>query len=67
MAGSWPTRQSRFWSWRSAVVIFLVNLAVAAKEVEQERETAPERVVLDELQLHPERAAEKKPSSPFED
>jgi ABC-type transport system involved in multi-copper enzyme maturation permease subunit len=51
----------------SAVVIFLVNLAVAAKEVEQERETAPERVVLDELQLHPERAAEKKPSSPFED
>ncbi len=51
----------------SAVVIFLVNLVVAAKEVEQEREAAPERVVLDELQLHPERAAEKKPSSPFED
>ena len=52
----------------SAVVIFLVNLVVAAKEVEQEREAAPERVALDELQLHPERAAaEKRPSSPFED
>jgi hypothetical protein len=52
----------------SAVVIFMVNLVVAAKEVEQEREAAPERVALDELQLHPERAAaEKRPSSPFED
>lgn len=51
-----------------AVAIFLANLVVAAREVEQEREAVPERVVLDELQQHPERAAaEKRPSSPFED
>jgi hypothetical protein len=49
-------------------VVFVVNLAVAAREVEQVRQATPQRVVQDELALHPERAVQpKKPTSPFDD
>jgi hypothetical protein len=51
-----------------AAVVLAVNLAVAAREVEQVRQATPQRVVQDELDLHPERAAQpKKPASPFDD
>ena len=51
----------------SAVVVFFANLVAATKEVEQEREAVPQRVILDDLVLHPERAAVAKKSSPFDD
>lgn len=52
----------------SAAVVFLINLVVTAREIEQEREAVPERVILDELQQHPERAVTKKrPANPFEE
>ncbi len=51
----------------TALGIFLINLILAAREVEQVRQEEPERVKLDELQLHPEKVAPPKPTSPFED
>jgi hypothetical protein len=39
-----------------ALGVFLLNLAFAAREVAAEREQTPQRVVEDELQLHPEKA-----------
>lgn len=51
-----------------AAAIFLVNMIVAAKEVEEVRQEEPERVRQDDLELHPELAPkEEKPTSPFDD
>jgi hypothetical protein len=51
-----------------AMLMLLVNLAVAAREVEQVRQEAPVRVQLDDLELRPQRPpAKKRPTSPFED
>jgi hypothetical protein len=41
-------------------LIFLINLVVAAREVEHVRTAAPERVVEDELAQHPDYAPKKK-------
>jgi hypothetical protein len=41
-------------------VIFLINLIVAAREVEHVRTAAPERVAQDERELHPELSVRKK-------
>ena len=40
----------------SAAVIFLINLFVAMREVEQVRLATPQRVLDDEWLLHPEKA-----------
>jgi ABC-type transport system involved in multi-copper enzyme maturation permease subunit len=40
--------------------IFLINLIVAAREVEHVRTAAPERVAQDELALHPEQSPHRK-------
>jgi hypothetical protein len=51
-----------------AALIFLVNLIVATKEIEQVRQEAPARVRQDDLELHPELAPKEiKPSSPWDD
>jgi hypothetical protein len=44
----------------AGTVIFLVNLIVAAREVEHVRTAAPERVAQDELALHPEQSPKRK-------
>ncbi len=46
----------------TAAAVFLVNLILAAREVAAEREQTPQRVLEDELQLHPEKAP--KPAGP---
>jgi hypothetical protein len=46
----------------AGTVIFLVNLIVAAREVEHVRTAAPERVAQDELALHPEQSPKRKKS-----
>lgn len=52
----------------AAGAVFLVNLGVAAKEVEETRAATPQRVVEDELELHPQLAVvEEKPKSPWDD
>ena len=51
-----------------ALIVLGVNLIVAAKEVEQVRIDAPERVLQDEMELHPERVPVKVvPRDPFAD
>lgn len=51
-----------------ALIVLGVNLIVAAKEVEQVRIDAPERVLQDEMELHPERVPVKVVSrDPFAD
>jgi hypothetical protein len=45
-----------------AFVVFLMNMALAAREIAAERIQTPERVIEDELQLHPEKAP--KPAGP---
>jgi ABC-type transport system involved in cytochrome c biogenesis permease component len=51
-----------------SLAIFLVNLVVAAREIEQVRQEAPERVVRDDIELHPERAVQPKPpTSPWDE
>ena len=44
----------------AGTVIFLVNLIVAAREVEHVRTAAPERVAQDELALHPEQSPKRR-------
>ncbi|HEX5104444.1 MAG TPA: hypothetical protein VFV87_11565 [Pirellulaceae bacterium] len=44
----------------AGLVIFLVNLVVAAREVEHVRAAAPQRVIEDELAQHPELSPRKK-------
>jgi hypothetical protein len=51
-----------------AVVMLVINLVLARREVEQVRQEIPQRVRQDEWELHPERMpVEKKPTSPFDD
>jgi len=51
-----------------SAVIFLVNLILATREIEEVRQEAPERVRQDDLELHPELAVEEqKPRSPWDD
>jgi hypothetical protein len=51
-----------------ALGMLLVHLILAAGEVEQVRQEEPQRVKLDESQLHPAKhAVQKRPSSPFDD
>jgi hypothetical protein len=51
-----------------ALFVLVVNLALAAREVEQVRQETPARVCLDELTQHRKRVpAVKRPTSPFED
>ena len=51
-----------------AGIIALVNLVLAMHEVEQVRLQTPQRVVDDEIQLHPEKAAPPhRPASPWDD
>jgi hypothetical protein len=44
----------------AAAVIFLLNMVFTAREIAAEREQTPQRVIEDEIQLHPEKA----PKSP---
>lgn len=64
------------WSWAivplsvftGAGLILVLNLILAMREVEQVRLQTPQRVVEDELELHPEKAAPiHRPSSPWDD
>jgi hypothetical protein len=48
------------------LVVFLINLLVAAGEVEHVRQQAPQRVLQDEAELHP-RPSEKKKRSPWDE
>jgi hypothetical protein len=48
-----------------AACVFLVNLLIAAREAEQQRVAAPERVVQDDLELAP--PPELKPQNPWEE
>lgn len=64
----WATPAAPILVLFGAAVIFLVNLIVAAKEVEEVRQEEPERVRQDDLELHPELAAnDERPTSPFDD
>lgn len=47
-----------------AAVIFLINLIVAAREVEHVRTAAPQRVIEDEAELHP---SQRRKRSPWDD
>ena len=38
----------------SAGIMLLVNMLLAAREVDRQREDTPDRVLEEELQLHPE-------------
>jgi ABC-type transport system involved in multi-copper enzyme maturation permease subunit len=52
----------------TALIVLAVNMVVAAKEVEQVRLDAPERVLQDDMELHPERVPVKMvPRDPFAD
>ncbi len=48
-----------------AACVFLVNLLIAAREADQQRIAAPERVVQDDLELAP--PPELKPQNPWEE
>jgi hypothetical protein len=50
----------------AGTVIFLVNLIVAAREVEHVRTAAPERVAQDEMALHPDQSPKRK-KNPWDD
>ncbi len=64
----WATPLAPILILLGAAAIFLVNLIVAAKEVEEVRQEEPERVRQDDVELHPELAPkEEKPTSPFDD
>jgi hypothetical protein len=45
-----------------ALVVFMANMMLAAREIAAQREETPQRVVEDELELHPEKAP--KPAGP---
>jgi hypothetical protein len=50
-----------------AFVVFFINMIFAAREVAAEREQTPQRVIEDELQLHPEKAPKAPgPQNPWE-
>jgi ABC-type transport system involved in multi-copper enzyme maturation permease subunit len=50
-----------------AVVIFVINMLFAARELAAEREQTPQRVIEDEIQLHPEKAPKPPgPQSPWD-
>jgi hypothetical protein len=52
----------------AGLMMFLVNMVLAAREVEQVRQETPDRVMKDEIELHPEKAeVPKVSSSPFDD
>jgi hypothetical protein len=52
----------------AAVALFLVNLLLARREIEQVRQETPVRVQREERELHPERFPQvPKPTSPFDD
>jgi hypothetical protein len=52
----------------SAIFVFFINVIFAAREVEQVRQETPQRVVEDELELHPEKAEKPaEPRSPWDD
>jgi hypothetical protein len=50
----------------AAGVVLLVNMLLAAREVERERIATPIRVIEDEQELHPKRETKPVPSSPWE-
>jgi hypothetical protein len=45
-----------------ALIAFMANMMLAVREIAAQRETTPQRVLEDELQLHPEKAP--KPAGP---
>lgn len=47
--------------------MLLVNMLLAAREVDRQREAAPQRVIEDEAALHPEKIAKPAPTSPWDD
>ena len=52
----------------AGIVVFFANLLVGREEVEQVREAVPQRVVEDDMALHPERLSRaKKPADPFDE
>jgi len=64
----WATPAAPILVLLGAATIFLVNLIVAAKEVEAVRQEEPERVRQDEVELHPELAPkEQKQTSPWDE
>ena len=52
----WSDPLALFLVFGGALAVLVINLAVAAREVEQERQETPQRVVQDELERHPERS-----------
>ena len=51
-----------------AFMIFLVNLFLTIREVANVRLETPDRVIEDEIQLHPEKAAEpRRPRNPWDE
>ena len=51
-----------------ALAMLIINLLLAMREVEQTRLATPERVIEDELELHPEKAEQPRPpSSPWDE
>lgn len=52
----------------AGAAVFFINLFLAAREIEETRTATPDRVLADELELHPEKIAQpKKPRDPFAD
>jgi hypothetical protein len=50
-----------------ALVVFMANMMLAVREIAAQREATPQRVVEDELELHPERAPKPPgPQSPWD-
>ena len=51
----------------TAAGMLLLNLALAAREVDRAREAVPDRVLEEERALHPEKIETAKPSSPWDE
>jgi hypothetical protein len=52
----------------AALIVFFINMVLTAREIEQVRQEAPDRVVEDDIELHPEKmVVGKAASSPFDD
>jgi hypothetical protein len=50
-----------------ALIVFMANMMLAAREVAAQREVTPQRVIDDELQLHPEKAPQPAgPQNPWD-
>jgi hypothetical protein len=56
------------WLTVASLAMLLLNLCVSAEEIRRDRQVAPQRVIQDEMLLHPERFPKPAvPRSPWDD